>query len=132
MALDLSDGVDADDVREVYEGETASTDALDFWIAAANDLVADRLDASEFGDEELARIQLLVACHFLAAQNPTESEMDAESVSATYEGVSEPDAADADLTETRYGRRAITLDTTGGLAATAEEPFVFETYGAGG
>lgn len=128
MALDLSNGVDASDVQEVYEGETASTDALDFWIAAAEDLVAERLDANEFSGDTLHRIELLVACHFLAAQNPTESEMDAGPVSASYEGVREPQASEADLDETRYGRRALTLDHTGALDA-ADEPFVFETYG---
>jgi len=130
--VDLSNGVDPADVKAVYDNEEASTGAIQFWIDAAEDLVADRLDADAFEGDQLARITLLVACHNLAAQNPTEDETDVGPVSTSYEGVDEPDARTAGLSETRYGRRALSLDDTGGLesvAESADRPFVFETYG---
>jgi hypothetical protein len=125
--VDLSDGVDPGDVLAIFDGD-ASTAAVEFWITAAEDLVDERLDAGEFDGDTLARITLLVACHNLAAQQPTESKGSVGPATFSYEGVREPDAHDAGLAETRYGRRALSLDGTGGLEA-SEEPFVFETYG---
>ena len=125
--VDLSDGVDPSDVLAIFDSDPA-TEAVEFCIAAAEDLVDDRLDAGAFDGDTLERITLLVACHTLAAQQPTESKGNVGPASFSYEGVSEPDAHEAGLAETRYGRRALSLDTTGGLEA-SEEPFVFEAYG---
>jgi hypothetical protein len=133
--IDLSNGVDPADVRTIYDGEEAPTEAIQLWIDAAEDLVSNRLEASAFAGDQLARITLLVACHNLAAQNPTESKTEVGPITNTYEGVDEPDAQAADLSETRYGRRALSLDDTGNLEAgeedeeATEDPFVFETYG---
>lgn len=115
------------DVRDIYLGTSASTSAVEFWIDVAEDYVSEayRGVAGAPTDPELDRITTLVACHFLAAQDPTEARSSIGDASHEYEGP----ADEAGLAETRYGRRAMSLDPTGALEAYAKPSPEFRTFG---
>lgn len=107
---------DETEVRSVFS-ETADGTAMDgvavsFYIEAANDVVTAHLDGKGLAADALQRIEALVACHLIAASDPTEDEGSIGDESTTFEGA---DLGDYGFRETRFGRRAITLDTTGTL-----------------
>ena len=121
MAYDS--GVTEADVREEYD-TSASTGAVERAIRAAEATVDNALDRSAFDDAVLADITVYLACHNVAATDPTEEESELGDSSHTYES-----AVGEGLRETRFGRRALTLDHTGGLDSTNDPEAIFETFG---
>jgi len=117
-------GVTEDDVRAEYD-TNASTASVERGIRAAEATVSN-VDTSEFTDQMLDDLVTYLACHYVAASDPTvESDEIGDSAhdyeSATGEG----------LRETRFGRRALALDHTGGLTGSPgdEDEVGFETFG---
>jgi hypothetical protein len=121
MAYDS--GVTEADVREEYD-TSASTGSVERAIRAAEATVENSLDRGEFRDATLADIVVYLACHNVAGTDPTEEESDVGDSSHTYES-----AVGEGLRETRFGRRALTLDHTGGLDSASEPEEIFETFG---
>lgn len=101
-----------DDIRDVFD-TTESDTAITTCIEMATDLVDDRLgdDAESLGTEQRNRLETLIACHFLAAGDPTAMSGGLGDESHEFERLSSTNAYD--LLETRYGRRAVTYDPTG-------------------
>jgi len=113
------------DLRDIYE-TTASDAAIDFWISAAGDLLDDAFEQHDVGPSVRERIHRLVAVHFLAAEDPTLSEGSVGQNTHKYEGAGDLTG----LAETRYGRRALSLDPTGALATHSREAPEIEFFGA--
>lgn len=110
------------DVQAIIN-RTASDDALTFWIGWANTVIDDAdITASE---STLTDLERLVAAHGVSAQEPTEAATTIADLRVEYEGEAGPG-----LRETRYGRRAITLDPSGELAAYGLQAPTFETFGS--
>jgi len=105
------------EVRDVFsahaDGTALDTAAVDFYIAAANDLVNEYLSGAGIASNTLQRIEALLACHMLAAADPTEVQFSEGDTSGTFES---PDTIPEGLGETRHGRRALALDPTGNLS----------------
>lgn len=117
-------GVDESDVRDEYD-TSASTPSVKRGIRAAEATVSANLDLTEFDDPTLDDLVTYLACHYVAGSDPTVEADDVGDSSHEYES-----AVGEGLRETRFGRRALALDHTGGLDATGgEDEFVFETFG---
>jgi hypothetical protein len=102
-------------VKETVDTSLSDT-AIDDWIAVAGDLVDDIEDRSSLSDGRLARIERLVAQHFLSAQDQRHSSVSGPSRSAEYQG-----ETGKHFEGTKHGQRALALDPTGVLA-NANEP----------
>jgi len=110
------------EVRELFIGDTeASSGAITFYAESANDLVERWVPTGNYTSDEVDRATRLVACHMVAATDPTERSETAGDAEADYE---RPTTTPADLGETRYGRRAIAmipeLGNVGGETSKAE------------
>lgn len=129
------------EVRDIYsahpDGTAQDADAVAFAVEAANDYVTTHLGSAGLAADVMQRVEALVAAHLLTAGDPVETEFDDGVQSATFEGA---DLSGEGLKETRFGRRALLLDTSGTLAtsgATAPSSFSFhgvshDSGGAGG
>lgn len=139
MAISIT----ADDVRDEYR-TTEDDSTIETAIANADDVVTQRLEGrlDELGSgpanghTQQERLTVLVACHFLAAPDPTSASTSVGDEQHDYEGISTTNAYD--LLETRFGRRAVTLDPTNQLLPsqpggdggdTSGDPDHFETFG---
>lgn len=119
------------EVRDLYsthpDGTDANTNAVQFYIAEAESVVDDRLaGVTGFDAADLRRIEALLACHFLAATDPTETEGGIGDERTTFEGA---DLALDGLGETRFGRRAIAA-SNGRLADLGRPASTFSFAGA--
>jgi hypothetical protein len=121
MAYDS--GVTKADVRGEYD-TSASTASVERAIRAAEAVVEQNLDRSQFDDAVLGDIVVYLAAHMVAGTDPTAEKEEVGDSSHSYEG-----AVGEGLRETRFGRRALSLDHTGGLDAADEDGAVFETFG---
>lgn len=105
------------EVRDIYsphvDGTALNSTAVQFYIDAASALVDEHLGGSNVSSGQLQRIEALLACHYLAAGDPTELSFGESDAQGEFEA---PSTIPADLGETRFGRRALTLDPTGNLA----------------
>jgi hypothetical protein len=124
--------ITATELRELAfsVGDTPLSDAaLEMHIRAARNLVDDRLTdyASEFSDQELKDIGVLVAAHFATVEDPTVEKESTANSSYSYEG-----NVGEGLEETRYGRRAISQDHTGALAENPGEQSTWTSVGVDG
>jgi len=119
------------EVRDLYsahaDGTAQDTDAVAFWIEAANEMVTNELDGESVADTTLQKIEALIACHGIASGDPTEKSFSEGDVKAEFEGSS---VEGEGLAETRFGRRAIMLDPTGKLAQRGKPNAQFRSYGA--
>lgn len=117
-------------VRDIFsahaEGTALSDEAVDFWVDAANDFVTAHLDGEGLSDSVLQRIEALVACHGIASGDPTESSFAEGDIRGEFEGSG---IEREGLYETRFGRRAIMLDTTGVLSTAGKDTAEFHAYG---
>lgn len=111
------------EVRTIFDTNYPD-EAITFWAAAADDYVTDALTGAGVEQATVDRITRLVACHFLAAQDPTESSDSLGDSRVSYEGDAGPG-----LSETRYGRRAIQLDPSGQLEIASLPSPTLEFYG---
>lgn len=94
-----------------WDGETSLTP----FIEAASSLVDDLIACAEEDEETVSAtkaelIERWLAAHFYAAMDPSVKSESTDGASVSYEGKEE-----AGLGETRYGRRALSLDTSGCL-----------------
>lgn len=94
-----------------WDGETD----LSPFVEAASSLVDDVVTCAAEDDVTLsaAKLELIerwLSAHFYAALDPTVKSEATDGASASYEGKEE-----SGLGETRYGRRALSLDTSGCL-----------------
>lgn len=110
-------------VRGEYD-TAASTAAVERAIRAAEAMAESNLDLSEFDDPTLDDLVVYLACHNVAGTDPTEQASDVGDSSHEYES-----AVGEGLAETRFGRRALTLDHTGGLDSSDDPEATFETFG---
>lgn len=104
--------VTAVDVKTIVE-----TDLTDLQIGAfivtANRVVEDQLVGSALGAETLKEIEQYLAAHFLSARDPqAQTEKIGGEYQVTYQG-----QTGMALASTHYGQTAMSLDTTGALAA---------------
>lgn len=120
------------EVREIYgphtDGTALSTTAVEFHIAAAASFVDTHLaGVGGLSNDDLRRIEALVACHLIASGDPTEQSFRDGDSQATFET---PSNIVEGLRETRFGRRAILLDPTDALTSlTTGESSKAEFYG---
>lgn len=97
----------AQEVNELFiGGSKAPSNAVSFYAEVADDIVQANAPTAGYSSGVLDRATRLVAAHFVAATDPTESKESVGGRSATYET---PSDIPSDLGETRYGRRAIAL-----------------------
>lgn len=75
-------------------------------------------------DARMTAIEQYLAAHFAASQDPTTESESLGDARLKYEG-----AVGEGLAETRYGRRALDLDTSGELREAGDAPAEFETFG---
>lgn len=121
MAYDS--GVTESDVRGEYD-TSASTASVERAIRGGEAIAEQNLDHSQFRDATLSDIVVYLACHMVAADDPTEKQSSVADSQYTYES-----AVGEGLRETRFGRRALSLDHTGGLDSADETEAVFESFG---
>lgn len=119
------------EVRDIYsahaDGTALSTSAVEFHIEGAEHVVDEYLGGENLGTDVLQRIEALVACHLIASGDPTEASFAEGDTQATFEAPSEIMQG---LGETRFGRRALLLDSTGNLSnASAGDPSTAQFYG---
>ena len=122
--------VTAQEVRDLafsVKDTPLSDDALDMHIRAARTLIDNRVDLTEFSDQELKDMTVLVAAHFATIEDPTEESSDLADSSFDYES-----NVGEGLKETRYGRRAATLDHTGALSEPPGEESSWTSLGVEG
>lgn len=107
--MSYDSGVTAADVRDEYD-TAASDESIERAIRAAEATISSKLDPTEFGDKQLEDIATYLACHYVTGSDPTVRQDSVADSSQTYEG-----SSGDGLKETRWGRRALDLDHTGGL-----------------
>ena len=118
-------------VRDIFsahdEGTALPDEAVDHAITEATIFVTDRLGGEGVADATLELIETRVACHFIAASDPTEKSFTEGDIRGEFEG---SDVEEMGLAETRHGRRAIALDPTGTLSSAGEDSAEWHAYGA--
>jgi hypothetical protein len=109
-------------VATALENET-----LQVYAEAAHDMVEEIVTPNtDYDDNRLKEIERFVAAHLATASDPSESSSGAGEFRTEYESPSEIEAG---LGETRYGRRALDLDTDNVLTSTSAGA-VFQSFGA--
>lgn len=104
--------VDAEDVKAIIETKVGD---LTPFIAAAH-LLVERHVTPHLSDEALLKeIERWLAAHFLAVRDPRLTQQRIGDASENYEGA--VGVLAQGLEATRYGRQAVAIDPTGGLAA---------------
>ena len=106
----------------------AKAAVIEFWIDAADDLLDAALKEASMKNpwtqNTRTRIVLLVARHLLAAEAPDATR---ETVGDNTFEYSVPSEVLGGLAETRWGRRALVLDTSGVLGSVGKLPTRFWT-----
>jgi len=118
-------GVTEPTVRGEYD-TNASTASVERSIRAAEATIGASLDTDAFTAPVLDDLVTYLACHYVAATDPTVESDEIGDSSHDYES-----ASGEGLRETRFGRRALALDHTGGLTDSPgdDDGIGFETFG---
>lgn len=99
-------------------------DQLTEWIGTANRFVDLRL-LGKLSEPILKDIEKLVAAHFVCLDDPRAME---EEIGRGRVVLEAPKAGEG-LKATRFGRQAITLDSTGALEKAGKQPLRLKTFG---
>lgn len=110
------------EVKQVITtGKTAAQ--VEFYITAANLIVTDNLTGESFSAAKLKEIEIYIAAHAVALDDPQIAKEDiGGETRATYD-VGTPGEG---LAHTRFGRMALLLDTSGKLAKLGKRPAKME------
>jgi hypothetical protein len=105
----------ASEVAARFDTELSDPDLRPF-IDDANALVTQRLGDESLDSALLTTIETYVACHFAAVRDPRFTDVSGAARDASYEDRGSPGGSEG-LQRTAHGRRALSLDPTGELAA---------------
>lgn len=115
------------DVQAIMDTGLSDTGLRAHIEAAAlvtNEALTDDDGVPVHDEDRMTSIERYVAAHFAAAQDPTVEKDGLGTARVTYET-----ATGDGMAETRYGRRAIELDSTGTLRDGTKAPAEFDTWG---
>ena len=99
--------------------------SLERGVEAANLVVnEDLVPTGKLSEARLRLVELWLAAHYASTENPSVESHESGDSSTDYEA-----ATGEGYAETRYGRRALELDSTGALADAHKSEAVFETFG---
>lgn len=105
-----------DEVKAIIDTDLGA-DTFDICIQTSNAMVTKHLGSEGLDDALLRLIEMWLAAHFIAIQDPRVTNEKADALSASYE----QGKLSAGLGFTRYGQQAMSLDPTGNLAGLGKE-----------
>lgn len=108
--------VSADDVRRIYESGKTDDD-IDGFIADAT-LIAETIPSGSISDDRRDKIILYLTCHLLVLSEDNGG-LRRQKMGDSDESYVTPDTKMFGYSSTRFGQLALSLDTTGSLAASS-------------
>jgi hypothetical protein len=124
-ALDAGVRVTSELVREIISTELTDSQ-INAFANTAHLVVQESLASKSLSEARLKQIELYLAAHLLSMRDQRKKQVKAGDVSITYQG-----ETSTGLQATLYGQQAITLDTSGTLAALSQRKATLSTFGGG-